>query len=150
MNTLLGSFFRAVLASSVLAVAALVPASYARGQSPTLRVNIPFNFENGSQHLPAGNYSISSGSSHMTQLRSTKGGGFIMTLRETSSKANPSSTGKVIFNKYGNRYFLHQIWEPGETSHLECVQSRAEKHVQLALAEAAHNGTEVATLEALR
>ena len=45
---------------------------------------------------------------------------------------SPSSQGKVIFHRYGNKYFLSQIWPAGDTIGLECPKSRVEKDVVLA------------------
>ena len=40
----------------------------------------------------------------------------------------------VVFDRYGSRYYLHQVWTQGNTLGRECPKSRAEKETQQASA----------------
>jgi hypothetical protein len=121
------------------AVAALVFASQAFAQGTDVKVNVPFAFETGSQHFPAGTYMIRFESNHVMLLQGPSTSGLLMTI--SAETLNPAKTGKVVFQRYGDRYFLRQVWVAGSTIGSECVKSREEKQVQIALQKA--NATNV-------
>jgi hypothetical protein len=39
----------------------------------------------------------------------------------------PSQTTKVVFHKYGDQYFLEEVWVAGETTHTYFLPSKAER-----------------------
>lgn len=55
-----------------------------------------------------------------------------------------SQRGKVVFHRYGNRYFLSEVWIGGESTGRVCVQSRAEKRLQIAQNAPVATNTELA------
>ena len=118
------------------------------------RVNVPFNFENGTQHLPAGTYTIELASQHILMLRGDRQSGLQMV--QTDSNRKLADRSKVIFHRYGNRYILREVWTAGEAAYLRCPITKAEKELQTAsmstpnLASAQGNGSEVALLETSR
>ena len=120
----------ASLLACALAVAGFATAVPAVAQGQRFTVEVPFEFQNGAQHLPAGTYNINVESQHMISLRTASTGGFAMTNPTESSKV--SQTGKVIFERYGDRYFLHEIKLAGSTSGVRCVKTRSEKQLQVA------------------
>jgi hypothetical protein len=85
-------------------------------------VNVPFAFENGSQHFTAGPYTIRMGSQNMLMIRGKSRAGFAMTLFDEDS--HPSKTTKVVFRRYGDQYFLYEVWIEGDTSHTSCLLSK--------------------------
>jgi hypothetical protein len=122
----------------VLAIGAFASASpaVAQAQGPAVQVTVPFAFQNGSQHLPAGTYRIDLNSEHVMILRGTdaNAAGVAMTLPEQRSKE--IAKGKVVFQRYGDHYYIHEVWLPNSTEGRECVTSRAEKRdKQLQLAQ---------------
>ena len=129
---------RMKLFAFAFAVAALASTSHAFAQEPE-KVNVPFAFQSGSQHYPAGAYMIRFESSHIILLQGRSTSGFIVTTSTESVK--PAETGKVVFQRYGDRYFLRQVWIAGNTIGNECVKSREEKQAQIALQKA--NATDV-------
>ena len=93
-----------------------------------MRANIPFAFVAGNQSLPAGTYtfvfdtnlslcridSLSDGSMH--QIRFVPGA-----TRHHNANAD---AGVVQFQKYGDRYFLSEVWRPGNPDGLGVITSR--------------------------
>jgi hypothetical protein len=65
------SKLRSSLLLCALATGALVSTSRAVAQGTTVQVQVPFAFENGSQHLPVGKYTIELQSEHLMLLRGT-------------------------------------------------------------------------------
>ena len=115
-------------------------ASHAFAQSHLMQANVPFAFHYGSQRMPAGVYRVEIESSHVILLRGQSRSGFIMTNPETS--ATPASLGKIVFNRYGDQYYLSEVWPQGSDTGQRCVKSRQEKEAELAA-----NGKGAATRE---
>jgi hypothetical protein len=130
MNELAVSIIRTKLFVCVLAIAALASTSQAFAQGTDVKVKVPFAFESGSQHFPADTYIIRFESTHIMLIQGKSTSGFVMTLPTESVKA--ADTGKVVFQRYGDRYFLRQVWVAGATTGDECVKSREEARVEIA------------------
>jgi hypothetical protein len=95
-------------------------------------IKIPFNFVIGQKILPAGEYTIrpnriSSKTVWRVQGNDAHAGAFFLTVpvwaRETQEKT------KLVFHKYGNQYFLSQIWIPGDNSGRELSMPRLEREL---------------------
>jgi len=105
----------------------------------TLEVNIPFQFHAGNTRLPAGNYSIHTlENSDLMFMEITSADGSISALfevRQTDASSTPVKS-ELIFNKYGNRYFLAKLFDEVNPSGSEVAESAYEKKVSQAGAEA--------------
>jgi hypothetical protein len=128
--------FTSTLKSSLLACAfavgvlASTSSAAAQSSSTTVKANIPFAFQMGSQHMPAGTYHIDLMSGHEVLLRGPGNhAGFLIV--HSAEVLQAPTTGSIVFDRYGNKYFLHQIWTAGDKRGRECVQSRAEKEILL-------------------
>lgn len=128
MSTVSSSKLRSALLACTLAATAVAFTSNASAQSGTMQVNVPFAFHNGSQILPAGIYRVEIQNSHLILLRGQSRSGFVMTNPETTSKINGS--GKVVFNRYGNQYYVSQFWPQGSETGQRSVKSRQEKEAE--------------------
>jgi hypothetical protein len=117
------------LLMGVLAIGASASASHAVAQGTAVNVDVPFAFQNGSQHLPAGTYRIDLDSEHLMILRGATpdAAGFVMTNPEQRSSSNSIDKGKVVFHKYADHYYLRAVWIPGNDIGRKCVMSNAEK-----------------------
>jgi hypothetical protein len=56
----------------------------------------------------------------------------------------PARTSVVIFKKYGDRYFLEQVREAGAVTHIDVLQSQAEKRATRELASRGTEATQIA------
>ena len=93
--------------------------------------NIPFQFVAGDQTLLAGEYRIErvfSGSLGPLRIRSTDDHALTTVMTMTVS-ANDWQESKLIFNRYGNHYFLSQIWTQGDNSGRELFKSQRESEL---------------------
>jgi hypothetical protein len=99
-------------------------------QAPAVKANIPFNFTVGEKWLPAGEYTISSPDRYLLQIQSADGHYKEMVIA-THSFAEPGASSKLVFERYGEYYFLHQISTPASTSlNLQVASSKVEKRVR--------------------
>ena len=144
MSKLQTSKIYAILLAVILAGATLTPASQAQDLENALIVNVPFAFQNGRQHLPAGLYTISMNNQHIAKIQGDSKSGFALTWFNEDSQ--PSKTSKVVFRKYGDQYFLHEIWLAGDTSYTYFLPSKAEK-LEISANRAAATNVVVAALD---
>jgi hypothetical protein len=104
---------------------ASVATTGANAQEPTLKANIPFDFTVGNTSMPAGEYTITSPFEEVLLLRS---GGHSASIVTSKDYAESESGSKLVFDRYGNQYFLHEVLCPKVTSlNLEVAASKAEK-----------------------
>jgi hypothetical protein len=113
-----------------LSVALLAAASmYAQG-SQKLTVQVPFGFHVGNSMLPSGEYIVSTDvAPGVVQVRSADFKSSVMILSNSAQTSTTPSEGKLVFNKYGDEYFLSQIWKAGNNTGNELRKSRREVEV---------------------
>ncbi len=95
-----------------------------------LRCHVTFTFNVGDTLLPAGDYRVSivNPSSNRSLLRFTSSDGKSTTMiRMIDVDGWASSTAKLSFRLYGDRYFLAQVWMAGEATGLATPTSKTEK-----------------------
>jgi hypothetical protein len=121
--------FRTIfVVGTVLAGLSSAPA-HAQGDPHTMTVNVPFGFELGSKHLAAGKYTVTRPLSSIVEIRNGSDAAMIITHDGQSSK--PTKTSKIVFDRYGDHYFLRQVWfNPQDNTYVECPQSNAEKQAK--------------------
>jgi hypothetical protein len=109
----------------------------AQSQNP-LTANIPFDFQIGDKRLPAGEYQIRvvNQSSDKTALLVKSADGkvarMVLTQLVQSSKAQEKAS--MVFNRYGDQYFLAQVWTAADNFGLALTKSRAERSMERELA----------------
>jgi hypothetical protein len=92
-------------------------------------MDIPFTFFAGGVRLPAGEYHISHpGDPYFVLIEKDDGRARALVYVHPSATDVSEST-KLVFNKYGDQYFLSQVWtEPDREVH-QCFNSRREKEL---------------------
>ena len=128
-----------------IAVVAAATAVSARAQTPNQRLTaqIPFAFNIGNMALPAGEYEVTCtnpASSTKILLFREKNGGTSVLIQTIDTLAPVPVIAKLVFHRYGDRYFLSQAWMDGERTGLLMARSRDEKNVQRRM-----SGTKVST-----
>jgi hypothetical protein len=105
----------------------------------TMEADIPFQFHAGNTKLPAGKYFFRMmDDSNLTLIEISKPDGSVAVLlqvRETDAKSAPRKS-ELVFNRYGDKYFLEKLFDEGESSGSQVVESSYEKRVGRAAAEA--------------
>jgi hypothetical protein len=104
-----------------------------------LDVTIPFQFHAGDAKLPAGKYVIHTvGNSDLTLMEIVSSDGSTSALfevRDAEANSTPAKS-ELIFNKYGDRYFLAKVFDESNPNGSTVVESRYEKKVGEAATEA--------------
>ena len=104
--------------------------------SSKVEVNIPFEFSAGKTTLHPGVYSIKRMSGNYLTLRSVDGkSAVILNAPLNLTSVDPESVERLVFNKYGDEYYLSQIWLTADTGRELIVRKKAAKPeiVQLSL-----------------
>lgn len=115
---------------ALCAVSALMVSMAAAQTSRSLLVDVPFPFIAGKTLLDAGVYQVEMPSQAAIRIGKAKGrsGVFLMVSGKGQSMANVAP--RLIFNKYGESYFLSQIWNLKDRVGLEVPLSRQEKELR--------------------
>lgn len=117
---------------------AFVSALAASAQSPhNLVVNVPFDFTVKGKTLPAGEYIVSrtSTTDQMSLTMKRKDGEANAIVLTKALQANErQNESRLVFNRYGERYFLSQVWTAGNSQGRELYKTRQELSVEIELA----------------
>jgi hypothetical protein len=107
--------------------------------SGDIEADIPFQFHAGDAKFPAGKYVIHTlDNTDLTIMEiSTEDGSTsaLFEVHQSKAASAPNKT-ELIFNKYGNRYFLAKLFDQGNPDGSTVDKSRYEKRVGEAAAEA--------------
>jgi hypothetical protein len=116
----------------------LLAAASAKAEQ-AVAAQIPFPFHVGDSALPAGSYIVDTGpAAGVLRVRSDDGKSTVMILATRRQSATIPEQSKLVFHKYGDDYFLSQVWTGGSNSGRELRESRRE----IELAAAAQRGTQ--------
>jgi hypothetical protein len=110
-------------------VALLAAVTLCAQNTSRLVAEIPFDFQAGKVMLPAGKYEVDLSKASSTVWLATEdrtASAFVICNSKESLKLN--ETGKLVFNRYGNHYFLSQVWPYGNTGR-EIIMSAREKEI---------------------
>jgi hypothetical protein len=98
-----------------------------------IRFAVPFDFAVGTEVLPAGEYSVQPALSDRSDriLLRSRDGRTVTTFFAVAVKAEQaSSQSTLVFKRYGDRYFLSQLWTQGSTLGREVPASSAEQEAR--------------------
>ena len=116
-----------------LAMASALAASAQNSRS--LVVNIPFDFNVAGKSMPAGDYIVSrSNTNDQTILNRRDGKANAIVLTKTLQARDRQSESRLVFNRYGEHYFLSSVWTSGEKLGRELYKSRQERAISNELA----------------
>ena len=135
-----------IMLVGVLAAAAQAQISSAR----KMVANIPFTFNVGQTKLPAGKYTITvvnpSSDRKVLQIRNADGHSSAM-IQTTSELRNAADNAKLVFHRYGDRYFFAQAQMAGDMTSLAAVKTKAERTEREAIARAGKKSVVVTLTE---
>lgn len=124
LNSIIGS----TLIACALTIGTLVSTQTAAAQSSSTvaEANIPFAFQAGNGLMPAGKYRVVRESTSLVLLSGPSHAEEFVIVHDAYATKTPSN-GKIVFHRYGDKYFLSQIWTQGNSNGLESSKTRAEK-----------------------
>ena len=99
-------------------------------QSKTkIEVSIPFDFTVGNTDLQAGKYSVRFISHNALLLRSADARKSVIIVAPRAIEGDKNKQERLVFNRYGDRYFLAQVWMLRTDSGRELDPSGAERRL---------------------
>ena len=121
---------RALVMAGVMALTAMASTRVAQAQEPIV-VSIPFDFVAGGKTLPAGVYSVKTYGPERTLLLIDRQDASASIFMGTNAiiASEPKSESKLVFNRYGDRYFLSQVWTAGNSCGRLLLKSDREKEI---------------------
>ena len=95
-----------------LALAFTGPSVQAQTAQNYKTFSVPFSFNVGSKVLPAGEYKITA-DNQVIRVQKTDGQANAIALSQRTRAAKQvASDSKLTFRRYGNEYYLSQVWLP--------------------------------------
>jgi hypothetical protein len=113
-----------ILITVALAMLATMAAS---AQTINVKATVPFSFIVGRSTLSAGEYSLKTMSNGQVLALSNREAKITELVLSNSCESLTASKTKLVFHRYGDRYFLSQIWTEGNNRGHEIPISQREK-----------------------
>ena len=112
---------------------ALASAAVANGQSgQRLIAQVPFDFIVAEKALRAGRYDVRyvNGAGDAVAISDTARGNEILRLtHEADTSGQREKNARLVFHRYGNTYFLSQVWMAGESSGRQLPRTGQERAI---------------------
>lgn len=138
MRTLTISKARLALIA-VLATLLVQPALKAQMAGTVAVANIPFAFQVGSRPMAAGKYTLEMEGTSILLIKGDSRSAILTVYEDSVKKSSPN--GIIVFNRYGNRYFLRNVRFPGDDLLRASDESKAERrmHQQVVASNSSHS-----------
>lgn len=118
---------------SIFTLCAAVASANAQFSIP-IRAKIPFDFSVGDKKLAAGEYTFSRLSgfsdSKMMSVSSVDASTRMFQSTLGAQVLTPKNESTLVFHRYGDQYFLEQIWTSGEQEGTQVPESRSERTIR--------------------
>ena len=97
--------------------------------------NVPFEFVVGDKTLPSGNYTIQAlNASSGVVIRSKDTQNSTVRLTNPIEPKRNNTQARLIFHRYGQRYFLSEVWSGGDNVGRRLLRSQQERSIERELA----------------
>ena len=104
--------------------------SVAYAQSSTIVAKVPFDFVVANRNMEPGDYRFTIDLVQATVLvRGAADDSAAFVLSCTAATGTTYHDAKLVFHRYGDRYFLSQVWPAGVADGRELVQSHKEREL---------------------
>ena len=118
-----------IAAIALFAVASSFGVGHALAQDLQLRATMPFNFTVGDKALPAGSYTILQVRDDLIEIRSQEGNAAVLSVAYLDSYQHVKNA-VLVFNKYGDQYFLSTVAGGPGTANESLPISKTEARVR--------------------
>ena len=138
-------YFMRIAALTLFVTTLAVASAHAQSPSSSQKVAIPFDFYAGAEKLPAGEYLVSTEASRTTmriQRRDQSPGAYLSIRPIEGLRIQDQS--KLVFHKYGEDYFLAQVWTAGRASGQELNRTSRQRRLDREIATRASKPESVA------
>ncbi len=118
-----------LIALALFAASTLTTAGTAIAQGQRVQATIPFDFNVGSKLLPPGTYQISYARPNLITVQNWQKSVSISTLGMPTDPQQ-SQASRLVFNRYGDQYFLRNVFSPQTGLSVVLTASKREKKVR--------------------
>jgi hypothetical protein len=112
----------------------MVGSAQAQSLAATIKVNIPFDFQFADTKLPAGDYYVrrlpNSSSDSVVMIINVQDGQRAIRLTNAVQTESPKEKASLVFHRYGDQYFLFQVWPAGGETGRVLPRSRSEREAR--------------------
>lgn len=134
---------RSTIMAFIIEMALVSAAATVNAQTPRKVVaDVPFEFSVGYKTMPAGGYIVqavpSAGNALLIQSADAKSSA--LRRSEATVPMKDKKHARLVFHRYGERYFLAEVWSGLDVSGLQLVKSQEERAIEQELANLATNG----------
>jgi len=119
----------------VLALASAVASANPQA-AKRIVASIPFEFSVGYKTMAAGDYSVRAVNTagNALMIQSADGKSSAVRLSDATERARDKSHARLVFHKYGDRYFLAEVWNGADRSGRQLLKSEEERAIERELA----------------
>jgi hypothetical protein len=127
-----------IITIALFAVSSILGASMASAQTYAVQATMPFNFTVANKVLPPGTYKIVLVADGVVEIQSQDKQ--VSTLSATSPdtgadsdwlrSTQPENGGKLVFDKFGDQYFLRQVLGGAFAFNVDLLSSKSEKRAR--------------------
>jgi len=144
---------------AIVALAFVSAVATANGQTrDNVKAQIPFEFIVGDKTLAASEYRVRAvnDSGGVLMITGADSKDQALRLSITAGPEKDKNYARLVFHRYGDRYFLSQVWSQGESIGHELLKGRQERAMERELAriasksDPAQGGYEVVEIAAVR
>src|SRR5215211_7183469 len=115
-------------------VAMMAGSAHAQTLADRIKVNIPFDFQVVDVKLPAGEYYVrrppQSSSDSVLMISNIQDGRTTLRLTSSVQTVDPKNKATLVFHRYGDQYFLFQVWPAGGETGRSLPKSRSEREAK--------------------
>jgi len=122
--------------SLLSAIVFVTAVTSAQGQSleNKIRASIPFDFSVADKKLSSGKYSIGrarrDSDDTVLSVLDVDGSSRAIPLSSSVQTLQAKDKATLVFHRYGDQYFLFQVWPAGETTGRQFYKSRSERDIE--------------------
>jgi hypothetical protein len=126
----------------IVALALATAVVSANAQSSSTVTNIPFEFVVGDKAMPSGKYIASTASSdgRVLLIQSYDLKKSVVRLTNSIQPKGSKTNACLVFHRYGDRYFLAEVWSGADSTGRQLLKSRQERAIARELASVSSKG----------
>jgi hypothetical protein len=117
---------RSALSAALLLLASSI--SFAQTSPGDMVADVPFAFVVAGRTLPPGHYIVSRANEYSLRIHDRQNQGVFAPAHSAQRSAQENST-KMVFHRYGDTYFLSEVWVAGNSIGRALPRSPAEREL---------------------
>jgi hypothetical protein len=135
----------------ILALALATAVASANAQSNRVVADIPFEFSVGYKTMPAGEYAVRAvnNQGNALMIQSADGKLAAVRLSDETERSKNNSHARLVFHRYGQRYFLAEVWNGIDKAGRQLLKSSEERAIERELGNIAKSESPKDTYETI-